>query len=376
MKHYLKGAILESVERAKKIKASIPNEALNVYFYPLVQKCDSLVDLQITSLKESLDFLKRDGLEPIVLDRLRNSVSQLDQIEYGPLVALNRSHKDDENLNILLDRIRKEIKYPISPPLACCLSNDYFYVDPDFNIMYLPALELNFLLHIPDVYHELGHPLFDANNNPKVEPFKSALGNVNFFAIEHFNSETIKEKRNSNRLITECLRNWKDNWVRSWAVELFCDLFAVFMVGPAFAWSHLHLCAKRGTDPFHTPLYSLVDHPADHARMEAMLLGLKLIGFGEHATTIESKWNEFLSACEIEKVPEFERAYPKQLLEHCVNYCHQAMITMKCRIVNTETNDSIFILLNEAWDKFWQDSDNYFKWEAEQISKITKENPK
>ena len=58
-------------------------------------------------------------------------------------------------------------------------------------------------------------------------------------------------------------------WVRGWANEIFSDLFAIYTRGPAFAWSHFHLTAGR-----------------DHARMEAMLIGLDLLGFKKHATEI------------------------------------------------------------------------------------------
>ena len=367
MKEYLKGTLSECIERAKKVKENIPNETLDPYFYPLIQKCDSLIDSCIRELTESTDLLERDGFESIVLDRLKVSVSLIDRIEYGPLVTLTRKHQDDEILNSLVDKIRREIKYPINPPLACCLSNDYFYVDPFFNIMYLPTLETNFLLHIPDVYHELAHPLLDTSNNPKVEPFKKALGNVNYSLIKHFEGQIVSEARKGNKLIIESLRNWKENWVRSWSVEVFCDLFAVFMIGPAFVWSHLHLCAKRGGDPFHVPFYNLVDHPADNARMKAMLLALTLLGFKDEVKKISDKWNRFLQISDIEQTPEFERAYPESIIEQAVNYAHEAATNMKCRVVNNQTTDPIYVLLNTAWNKFWNDQPNYLDWEKIQI---------
>ena len=370
MKAYLKGTLLECIERAKKVKESIPNETLDAYFYPLIQKCDNLIDTCIKELTESVKLLQKKGFESIVLDRLKVSVSLMDRIEYGPLVTLTRKHQDDEILNSLVDMIRREIRYPINPPLACCLSNDYFYVDPYFNIMYLPTLETNFLLHIPDVYHELAHPLLDTSNNPKVEPFKQALGNVNYALIQHFELQIVSESRKGNKLIIESLRNWKENWVRSWSVEIFCDLFAVFMIGPAFAWSHLHLCAKRGGDPFYVPFYNLIDHPADNSRMKAILLALKLLGYNDEASNISHKWQDFLKISEMEKTPEFERAYPESVIEQAVNYAHEAATNMKCRIVNSGTCDPIYVLLNSAWNRFWTDPDNYLEWEKKQIYQI------
>src|SRR5690242_633319 len=104
MKDYLKGTLLECIERAKKVKENIPNETLDAYFYPLIQKCDNLIDSCIKELTDSIDLLERNGFETIVLDRLKASVSLMDRIEYGPLVTLTRKHQDDEILNSLVDK--------------------------------------------------------------------------------------------------------------------------------------------------------------------------------------------------------------------------------------------------------------------------------
>jgi len=63
----------------------------------------------------------------------------------------------------------------------------------------------------------------------------------------------------------------ESSWAKYWLTEFFCDLFAVFCVGPAFVWSHLHLAMKRRGDPYTTPDFSATMHPADDAR-EALRL--------------------------------------------------------------------------------------------------------
>ena len=62
--------------------------------------------------------------------------------------------------------------------------------------------------------------------------------------------------------------------MKFWMVEFFCDLFAVYTLGPAYGWAHLHLSAKRGGDPFDVPMLSASSHPADDARMRVMLVAL------------------------------------------------------------------------------------------------------
>ena len=61
---------------------------------------------------------------------------------------------------------------------------------------------------------------------------------------------------------------------------------------------------------------------------------------------------------------------PQNIIEQCVTYAHQATPNMKCRIINSKTNDPIYLLLNNAWDKFWNDPANYFEWEKYQINTL------
>ena len=35
-----------------------------------------------------------------------------------------------------------------------------------------------------------------------------------------------------------------------WANEIFCDLFAIYTLGPAYAWAHFHLTARHESDPY------------------------------------------------------------------------------------------------------------------------------
>ena len=37
-------------------------------------------------------------------------------------------------------------------------------------------------------------------------------------------------------------------WTRTWINEAFCDLFALFAAGPAYAYSNLHLVSKADAD--------------------------------------------------------------------------------------------------------------------------------
>jgi len=76
-------------------------------------------------------------------------------------------------------------------------------------------------------------------------------------------------------------------WIVNWTTEFFCDLFALYTLGPAYAWSHLHLAATRGEDPFKAPTLSSgsATHPADGAEREDFVALIRQSGFRTPAVT-------------------------------------------------------------------------------------------
>jgi hypothetical protein len=152
------------------------------------------------------------------------------------------------------------------------MSQDYFHIYPEFNLLCLPLIESRFLLHLPDVYHELCHPLHRNLDLPTLEAYQNAFKRSLFEKVEHFENEIVAAERLRNQEAHVFqLQLWRTCWVKYWMEEFFCDLFGVLTAGPAYAWSHYHLCVKRGGDPFQTPLMFESTHPADDARMRAML---------------------------------------------------------------------------------------------------------
>jgi hypothetical protein len=192
----------------------------------------------------------------------------LDVLETVAIAALHRAHDDDHRLNAVLETIRQEIKYPLVRPVVSGLSQRYFCIHPELNLLCVPLTEGQFLLHLPDLYHELGHPLLTVGNDPVVEPFHRAYLDALTEVLTYIGSEKVKESRRRGPDHPRFLLNqWESTWIRFWLTEFFCDLFAVYVVGPAFAWAHLHLFAKRGGDAYDVPMTGVSTHPADAARM-------------------------------------------------------------------------------------------------------------
>jgi hypothetical protein len=162
---------------------------------------------------------------------------------------------------------------------------------------------------------------------------------------------------------------WTQSW-QSWAVELICDLFATLTIGPAFAWAHLHLSAKRGRDPFEVPQLVPTSHPPDSARMEAILRALASIGFQAEAGQVQEKWQQFLTAAGFRAEPEYRRCFPPALLDKVSRAAINGVMSGNCRIAGPQTTDMIFVLLNDAWRRFWQAPDSYDAWEQQAVEEL------
>ena len=97
--------------------------------------------------------------------------ADLTNVETTAVAALTRSHTDDAALSGLVADIHREINCPLAAPTVTCLSRAYFSINLDFRLLEVPLAESDFLLHLPDLYHEIAHPLITEENNPVIEPY-------------------------------------------------------------------------------------------------------------------------------------------------------------------------------------------------------------
>lgn len=358
---------MQHVKRAKQLITRIPHHKLPREFHTLAQVCNnelSVVIDKLNSLQNTLDTNSLDN-HPEILRTFRREVENLNQIEIFGIAALERANSSDKFLNNLIDKIRIEIKYPFIPPVVISLSQQYFQIIPRFNLLFVPPGEADFLLHLPDLYHELAHPLLLPSHNQSVTPFQLNLIKSIDDGIAYYDLEIMKEKRRrSPELLQLYLSNWRNSWWQ-WVVEFFCDLFAVYTLGPAYAWSHLHLVTKYGRDIFNVPKFTTSSHPPDDARMRVIIFGLKLIGYVTISQEIQKKWLHLSVITNAKATPEYNRAFPDQLLRKVAELAFDGVQGMQCRLANINTKDTIHSTLNDAWSQFWSNPDKYIFWEEQ-----------
>jgi hypothetical protein len=286
---YFEGAVRQLQERTRHLIGLIPGH-LGRDVAPLEVICHQRLNSVAEQLRVLIETpeMQQPENQPLRLRRFRRALEELDLLESVAVAALRRWNEDDQRMNQLTGRIAREIHYPLTTPVVTCSSpwQQYYHTYPHLNLLSIPLAENQFLLHLPDLYHELAHSLLTNDNDSRIELFQRAYAEALNAAHAYLAEELQKqERRRGPEALKRHLLTWLRCW-EDWLTEFFCDLFAIYTVGPAFGWAHFHLCAGRGGNPVAVPTYVPATHPADAARMNVILEGLKRLELTQEAKLI------------------------------------------------------------------------------------------
>jgi hypothetical protein len=365
--NYLTGSVGQLLERARHLLAAISTQ-YPPEFRALAQTCRNQVNELIAELEALISDprYRKPELKALRLRAYSDLVIRLDFIESVGFAALVRINDEDKQMTRLVSDIAEELLFPLPPPVVSCQSHfsSYFHAFPGLNVLRVPLKEGHFLLHLPDLYHELAHFILEEKNNPAVQSFQDAHASATSAATGHLaallSKPTRGPKTNEERFLT-----WTLSWMRAWSTELFCDLFGVLGVGPAYAWAHFHLCAKTGNDPFRVETSADSTHPPDEARMIVLLEALALLGYRKAASEIEAKWRELIALRGFKADPNFQLCFPPLILKQFAELAHGSYRAMNCRCSAPNSGKRVHDLLNEAWAKFWSAPERFSAWEKQ-----------
>lgn len=371
---YLKGSISQSQERVRQL-SQIVQEQYPREYDGLRQICLTRLD-SISQAYNQLDqesVIDSDLQTPRRIRKMKRINEELVLTESVGVFALSRARKDDDVLNRLITEICRDIGYPLIFPTVSQMSQGYFHIYPDFNLLCMPLIEGRFLLHLPDIYHELCHPFRHDRNLqlPRLKSFHAAFEDCLFAAVRYFKEQMVEADR--LRLPPGKafqLQLWQTCWIKYWMEEIFCDLFGVVTVGPAYGWAHFHLCVERGGDPFETPMALSSSHPADAARMKAILQMLSILGFNEEVRRMGEAWQEFEEMTGAAPNPEYRQCYADGLLRQIVPVAHEGIKKVDVKIAAPGSMKATVLLLNDAWARFWRDPSAYAAWESTAIDAL------
>jgi hypothetical protein len=369
LKDYLLGILNHQKSKIEKLYSNIPmhGRITSPLEIPARERLNGLTN-KIEFL--TADIIKSPKIFPVFLRAYVLIKEEIDSIEAIQVTTLNRWNDIDRKINILVDKMTTEIAFPISPPVVSCSSQRYYYTRPEDYIIFIPLTEGNLLLHFPDLYHELGHSLLSFSGDTRLESYHKCYLQCVLKAKNYVTSETQLEERNRGpNSLKIYFSNWNESWPR-WMMEIFCDLFSVAVIGPAFVWSHLHLCVSTGEDPYDVSLFHETTHPPDATRMNVMLSMLETLNFKDDLTSIKEKWNNYLCVRNSIPSPEYKRCFPESLLNEITTYSYEGVKSLNCHIAHPSMEGYYRNLLNKAWRKFWEAPVGYAEWEKMAVKKL------
>ena len=371
MHAYFAGAIPQLISRAEALELKIRSDLPADYLALAALSRDTLVEI-----RHRLGTLLTDPrfADPNVqaerLRSFRRCRKMLTQMESRAIATLDRVKAEDRELNAFVRRIVGEIDHPPLPPVVSPLSQMYFSLDTALNILFVPLVENRFLLHLPDVYHELAHQCFVEPISPRLRPVAQALQTSLSAWLEHCFDERQRLKRSRGPRARQTHIELSQRCVPGWVVELHCDLFAVLTTGPAYAWSHLHLSALHGDSPYALPLREATTHPSDEARMRVILDGLRALQFDREAMDVERRWEELKSAGGFVAAPEYPAFYPETVLDEIVGTAFGGFQAAGIRSYRDAPTNSVARVLNQAWTRFWSAPADFVDWEQRAVQSL------
>jgi len=379
MKDYFKAIILEQINRGLRLKELVPHPLRYAELSSLADRCSRIIDAniqQLTFLLKELD--KRDENDTRDIFRgIRRCAREIELVEYFGISALYYETPEIGYLNKLVFQIHQEINLPLTPPSVACISTKYYYFNPFTNVIFVPVGESRFLLHLPDVFHEIGHEVLSSKENElrlkKVnESYSMAIKKITDY---YHDLLTRKARETGPRTIPMLIAHIHSQWKTYWINEFFSDLFALYTLGPAYAWSHFHLVTKKSEDVYEFSPILPQSHPSDDSRMRMLAIGLDKLGFKDEAMSILSKWNGMPFVVNTRPVVEYQYAYTNNLMNEIAELFLMGLRESQFSIVSpekleTQNPDSIVSLLNEAWALFWNNPDAFRDWEEKTIQKL------
>ena len=228
-------------------------------------------------------------------------------------------------------------------------------------IFYLPRYQQRTLIDLADVFHEFGHNVLKGNQSLH-RPVLMAISD--YFA---------------NNPTPDGLQYWQDaSFGANRVEEMFCDIYATTIGGPAYAYAWIDLVMRSSYQPFERLPYA---HPPHAFRADTCLLALEP-HYGNDALfgDIQTWWENYkrrYAGYSQNDAPIFSNTLSRQLITATqqalqgigVSIYQQPLLTPYGALRLRRTAD-ILRLLNAALVVHLRRPERYEKWETERLKAI------
>jgi hypothetical protein len=283
-------------------------------------------------------------------------------LEDLPLLVLKRFSPADQQATELMAAICREAGYPFQAPICSAISSQYFWTTPDMDLVFVPCLEPEHILGLPDLYHELGHILLFRE--------KTRLEFPALAIVDRHYDRLLAEGRKLNwpPASLSQVEAFQHKWRRSWLLEFGSDLIATFLVGPAFGWCNIRTATNLGGELF----VGNDSHPADDARATAIGMMLTEIGFDESREQIQSRWNELITLADESAPHRYELAYPGGLLRDLTEFYLEECQSIGLQAFNSSERSRMAVAsaIDECWSEFRNKPQSYGEFERKKLETL------
>jgi hypothetical protein len=300
------------------------------------------------------------------IDDYKRFAELLAAFEYEPLALLDHFNDRDLYFCRFARKFCDQIGYQNLPPLVSAHSNEYFYSRPYLNLIRVPLNENSHLLGLPDFAHELGHIVWTKAGKKFLAAFSRKLA-------AYIKRQKVRAANQSNSAAyQQHFSLLEDVWKERYLIEFFCDLFATYLVGAAFGWSHMRLVLSSSSEIYSPGFGDAGTHPADEARMRGVLIMLEELKDQSNADAIVKKWEAFKSVLPDQPDNDYVYCYPDELLREIANQVIAVCVKSKFKSFyeQPQSEDNLPALMCRAWEMYHQDPNSYVGWEADAVRKL------
>jgi hypothetical protein len=366
MNNILRNSCKELLRKVGLAKRTIQNKAIPQEVIPCRDWAIKSLEGYVVDLERIERYLMMD-LKDQVLDQtwynelasINNELEVLDAYFIHPLY---RSSEFDRIALQLIQCLHRA--HDITKDKPFILSNGSFSIAPSENaptIYWLPVTSQLSLLDYPLFSHEFGHQLFMSHKREMEDlifEFQDKLSAYLQPAVSHDDDkyESYVEKA----------ANIVETW-REWIEELFCDAVGLTIGGKAYLFAFSHFIRLGGVKEFMVPEKYLAkrSHPVSLLRIRFLAERAYKMGLETEAVRLEEEWNEIAKTLDINEdyFGYYELSYKNDittLLDEMLIEADPVPFGKVGDICNTGVSAKYHGLINEAWEQFLRDPENYF----------------
>ncbi len=367
---FVKGIFYDQSNRVAKMLSDLNdpgvNQEIDKSFLDKTVEMLEVLNAEIQVLINSGDL----DIEPLAqynIIRYNTFHERLLTIELFRYLVIINYGTPEEYFKKKINRIYTEINCLQKQPIVTTISNseNYYWALPTYDIIAVPTGEERNLLNLPDLYHEMGHLIYN-----QYEPYLKDRIEMDINAFYNDEIHRVVDEQRDLRLIS-FYRDKNSRWINGWIMEFTCDFIATYLVGPAYAWTNLKLTTlSSGKDGIYEDSQS---HPSDESRMRGIFHMLKMMRHSSKVAEIETSWQEFLNATSNPIPSNYSFIFPKILIEKLATNVFAGCQTIDLRIYSSQVEkfgNPISKILNDAWHELFNNPSNFSRWEEERIQEI------